>query len=69
MGADRRTVVGMVLGQGARLLATLLFGVSPFDPATYAAVAAVLGSVALLASLLPARAASRIPPTEALRGE
>ena len=52
-----------------RVLSTLLFGVNPFDPLTYVAVAAALGSVALLATWLPARQATRIDPMLALRAE
>lgn len=87
LGADRRRVLGIVLGEGARLaaaglaigilgaiggarlLATLLYGVHPNDPGTIAAVALSLGSVALLATWLPARRAARVEPTEALRSE
>jgi ABC-type lipoprotein release transport system permease subunit len=47
----------------------MLFGLSPLDPITYAAVAAMLIGVALLASYLPARRASRLEPTQALREE
>ncbi len=50
----------------SRLIATMLFGLTPADPATYATVALGLGAVALLASLLPARRASRIDPIVAL---
>jgi putative ABC transport system permease protein len=52
-----------------RLLASLLFGVAATDPATFAGVALLLATVALLASLLPARRASRLEPTTALRYE
>jgi predicted permease len=66
--------VGVVLGLvGAALLSTymttLLFNVQPTDPAVYAAVSFVLIAVALLASYLPARRASRIDPLIALREE
>ena len=63
---------GVVLGLGGALaltrsLSTLLFGVSPLDPLTHAAVAGILLAVALLASDLPARRASRVDPVVALR--
>ena len=66
--------IGVVLGLiGAALLSrsmtTLLFNVQPTDPAVYAAVSFVLIAVALLASYLPARRASRIDPLIALRDE
>jgi predicted permease len=66
--------IGVGLGLvGAALLSSsmtsLLFNVRPTDPAVYAAVAFVLIAVALLASYLPARRASRIDPLMALREE
>jgi predicted permease len=66
--------MGLVLGlTGAaalmRLLSSFLFGVNPFDPLTYVAVAAGLGLVALVATWLPARQATRIDPMLALRAE
>ncbi|PYR35750.1 MAG: hypothetical protein DMF90_12545 [Acidobacteria bacterium] len=66
--------IGVVLGLiGAALLSgfmtTLLFNVRPTDPDVYAAVSFVLIAVALLASYLPARRASRIDPLIALRDE
>jgi predicted permease len=68
------TGIGLAVGVGAalasmRLLTAVLFGVSPFDPATYATVIAGLGTVALLATWLPARQATSIDPAMALRGE
>jgi len=51
----------------SRLVASMLFGLSPIDPITYGTVAAILTGVALLASYLPARRASLLEPTEALR--
>src|SRR5262249_42142360 len=51
-----------------RLMSSLLFGVSPLDPATYVAVPLLLGVAAILASYVPARRAASVDPTEALKG-
>lgn len=72
--AGRLALAGIALGLlGAALLSKvlqgLLYGVTPLDPATLAAVAALLSGIALLASWLPARRAARIRPMEALRHE
>jgi predicted permease len=66
------TALGLALGLGgallfSRLLKGLLFGVTPTDPPTFLAVAALLAVVALGACLLPARRATAVPPAEALR--
>jgi putative ABC transport system permease protein len=50
-----------------RLLEGMLYGVKPFDPVVIASVASLLAAVALLASYLPARRASKIDPIAALR--
>ncbi|MGH9161155.1 MAG: ADOP family duplicated permease [Vicinamibacteraceae bacterium] len=68
------TGIGLALGIGAalalsRLISSLLFGVSAADPITYAAVAASLGGIALLATYLPARRAARVDPAVTLRGQ
>jgi len=87
LGARRRDVLAMVLGQGLRLtgigigiglagaialtryMAGMLYGVTPLDPVTYAAVVALFAAVASLACYLPARRATRIDPMTALRYE
>jgi ABC-type lipoprotein release transport system permease subunit len=51
----------------ARAISALLFGTTPTDPVTFAAVIFTLAIVALLAGYLPARKASRIDPMVALR--
>jgi predicted permease len=64
------TAIGLFLAALlSRLLRGMLFGVSAFDPLSYAALTALLAAVALLASWLPARRAARVDPHEALRAE
>ena len=87
LGAQRRDIVGLVVRQGAalvagglvagllaaaastRILESLLFGVTASDALTFATAAVLLLAAALLACYLPARGATRINPTDALRAE
>ena len=60
-------VVGAVFA--SRLLRTMLFGVTPVDPLTFAVVPPALLAVAALACYVPAMRAVRLDPTTALRAE
>ena len=68
------TAAGMVIGLcaaaiGARALETMLFGLSPFDPATFVVVALIFIVATLLAAFPPARRATSVDPLSALRYE
>ena len=68
----RLAALGLAVGLAAailasRLLASLLYGVTPTDPATFAAVTVAVFAVAMLATVLPARRATGIAPVDALR--
>jgi ABC-type antimicrobial peptide transport system permease subunit len=63
-------VVGVVGAYGlSRLTASLHYGVSPSDPATYSAVAVVIAAVAVAACIVPIRKATRVDPLEAIRAD
>jgi predicted permease len=68
------TIAGLIAGAAlafatTRLLGSLLYGVTPFDPGTFAAVTTVLLASAAGAIYFPARRATRVSPATALRGE
>jgi predicted permease len=70
----RVTAIGLVVGLIAaaaltRVMRTLLFGVSPTDPLTFVIVPALLMCIALAATYLPARRASRVDPARTLRSD
>ena len=67
-------VIGIVVGLGVSLVLTRflsgqLFGVGRLDPLVFIGVSLLLGLVAFVASVLPARRATRVDPLEALRVE
>ena len=68
------TIAGIGIGlaaaaAGTRVLQGMLFGVTPLDPPTFAAVSVLFGLVATLASYVPARRATKVDPMVALRAE
>ena len=74
----RQTLVVVLLGVGVgiiaslaltRLMTSLLYGVGTSDPVTFVAVALLLSTVAVVATLVPARRATHIDPADALRNE
>jgi putative ABC transport system permease protein len=68
------SIIGIMIGipctiAATRLVAHMLFGVSPADPLTFAVSAALLSTVGVIAAYWPARRATRIDPIAALRRE
>ncbi|MBR9990331.1 MAG: ABC transporter permease, partial [Gemmatimonadetes bacterium] len=64
IGIVAGTIAALIL---SRILASQLYGITATDPLTFAAAIAFLGAIALIAALIPARRATRVPPMTALR--
>ena len=64
------SVIGLVIAAGvAQALTSFLYGISPVDPLSFAGAAVLLGTVALVASAIPASRAASVNPVDALRAE
>jgi len=68
------TLIGVSIGlagafAATRVMESLLFGVGAHDPLTFAGISILLGAVAIIASLIPARRATKVDPMIALRYE
>ena len=70
IGATAGVLAGIAVSLAtSRVLVNYLFEVEPRDPATYAVILVFLTTIAMLASLLPARRAAALQPATVLRGE
>jgi ABC-type antimicrobial peptide transport system permease subunit len=69
VGRPKQITYAFAAGAITRVLASLLFGVSPLDPVTFAAVSGGLVVAALLACYFPARRATGVDPVQALKFE
>jgi ABC-type lipoprotein release transport system permease subunit len=64
------TALGLIAAfLAAQVLASQVYGIGPRDPLTFAAVSVLLVAISLLACIVPARRASRVDPSDALRQE
>ena len=67
---SRKLLTGLAGGFAmARAMTSLLYGVSPTDPVTYAAVAGLMLAIAVVASAVPAWRATRVDPIRTLKAE
>ena len=66
MGVAAGTAAALIL---TRLISSLLFGISPTDPITFASIAAIVMAVVMAACYFPARRATKVDPMVALRSE
>jgi putative ABC transport system permease protein len=63
-------MVGLIgAAAGSRILQGMLFGITPLDPETFVVVSVLFGLVAMCASYVPARRATKVNPMIALRAE
>ena len=73
-GGAKLALIGILIGAAGalgltQLIRSFLYGVSPSDPLTFTGISIILACVALLASYVPARRATKVDPNTALRYE